>query len=220
MQLPIFYDVDIRKPLQPTRLQPMLVARDAGAHRVGVRLFEGQTPYCPGGVCAGFVVRRDGYTVPIDGVIDGNEMYVDLPAAAYALDGPVSIGIKNRNGDAETTVFLAVGTVLCGETDTVIDPEAVIPSLPVLFAQLQRALAPAFSADSAYAAGDWVWKDGQLYRAKAASAGDWDEARFEPAAVTETDDDLDNFLFKYLCCFFLGEFNKTAFSSECYTSCI
>lgn len=138
MILPIYYDVDITQPLLPAPIQPMLITKDALANRIGVRLFEGKTPYIPGGTCAGFAVRRDGYTVPITGAINGNEMYIDLPAAAYALDGPINIGIKNVQGSAETTVFLGMGTVTRGETDTAIDPGTIIPSVAALIAEIEE----------------------------------------------------------------------------------
>lgn len=196
MILPIYYNVDITQPLLPVPLNPMLVTQDALANRIGVRLFEGNTPYSPGGSCAGFAVRRDGATVPIAGTINGNEMYIDLPAAAYALDGPINIGIKNVDGDTETTVFLGMGTVIRGETGTAIDPGTIIPSVSALIAQIENAVAaiPAdysallrsvahtFSTSTAYTAGQYVWYEGELYRFNAAHpAGTWigtDAARY------------------------------------------
>lgn len=141
MNLPIYYDVDITQPLVPVPLQPMLVSKDALANRIGVRLYQGKTPYSPGGTCAGFVTRRDG-TVPITGVISGNEMYIDLPAAAYDLEGPINIGIKNVQGNAVATVFLGMGTVVRGESDIVIDPGSVITiSVAQLIAEIEEARA-------------------------------------------------------------------------------
>lgn len=142
MNLPIYYDVDITQPLLPVPLQQMLVSKDTLANRIGVRLYQGKTPYSPGGQCAGFVVRRDGYTVPITGSINGNEMYIDLPAAAYDRDGPINIGIKNVQGSAVTTVFLGMGTVVCGETDIAIDPGSTITlSVAALIAEIEEARA-------------------------------------------------------------------------------
>ena len=139
MQLPIFYDVDITQPLRATRLEPMLVAKDALANRIGVRLFQGKEAYAPGGACAGFAVRRDGLTLPIPGVVDGNALYIDLPAAAYALPGPLCVGIKNVSEGQETTVFLGTGTVLPGETDKVADPASVLPSVAALITKILEA---------------------------------------------------------------------------------
>lgn len=200
MILPIYYNVDITQPLLPVPLNPMLVSQDALANRIGVRLFEGKTPYSPGGSCAGFAVRRDGVTVPITGTISGNEMYIDLPAAAYALEGPINIGIKNVQGSAETTVFLGMGTVLRGETGTAIDPGTIIPSVSALIAQIDAAVAsipadysallaavaPTFSSDAAYTSGDYVWYSGTLYRFYLNHApGEWNAAQATAVAAMD-----------------------------------
>ena len=200
MILPIYYNVDITQPLLPVPLNPMLVSQDALANRIGVRLFEGKTPYSPGGSCAGFAVRRDGATVPIAGTISGNEMYIDLPAAAYALDGPINIGIKNVQGSAETTVFLGMGTVIRGETGTAIDPGTIIPSVSALIAQIENAvasipadysallaaIAPTFSSDAAYTSGDYVWYSGALYRFYLNHApGEWNAAQATAVAAMD-----------------------------------
>ena len=200
MILPIYYNVDITQPLLPVPLNPMLVSQDALANRIGVRLFEGKTPYSPGGSCAGFAVRRDGATVPIAGTISGNEMYIDLPAAAYALDGPINIGIKNVQGSAETTVFLGMGTVIRGETGTAIDPGTIIPSVSALIAQIENAvasipadysallaaIAPTFSSDAAYTSGDYVWYSGTLYRFYLNHApGEWNAAQATAVAAMD-----------------------------------
>lgn len=142
MILTTTYTVDISKPLLPTPLQQMLITKDKGANRLSVALYQNGAPFSPGGTCAGFVVRRDGSTVPVTGTVDGSLMYIDLPAAAYALDGPINIGIKNINTTAgtETTVFLGLGVVSLGETDTVIDPGTIIPSVSALIAAIEDAI--------------------------------------------------------------------------------
>ena len=201
MYLPAIYDVDISKPLLPTPLQQMLITRDRGANRIIVRLFKGHVPFFPHGTCLGFAVRRDGMTVPIEnGVIDGNTMYIDLTADVYAIEGPVNIGVKNVDGGAETTVFLGLGMVSLGETDVIIDPGTIIPSVAALMAQLRAAIAtippeysellatiaPVFSDESAYAAGDYCWYSGVLYRFTAAHpAGNWTGNDAEEAVACE-----------------------------------
>lgn len=142
MILPIFYDVDISQPLVPTPMQQMLITEDAYANRIGIRLYNGKEPYSPGGTCAGFAVNRAGQTIPITGgAVNGNEMYIDLPPAAYALAGPINIGIKNVSGSTETTLFLGLGTVIRGETGTAIDPGTIIPSVSALIAAIEAAVA-------------------------------------------------------------------------------
>lgn len=220
MILPNWYDVDIQNPISPVPLQQILATGDKAANRIGVRLYSGGEAYSPGGSCRGYVLRADGATVPIlDGTISGNEMSIDLPEAAYAVQGSVVISIVNITSGSATTVFLGVGSVNRTQSDVVIDPgevlddintlieaiEAAVESIPADYSDLQAGVAPAFSTSTAYAAGDYVWYNGELYRFIAAhAAGSWTGTdaqkkaavsefgtlRAEMAAVQDSVDDL------------------------------
>ena len=220
MILPNWYDVDIQNPISPVPLQQILATGDKAANRIGVRLFNGGEAYSPGGSCRGYVLRADGATVPIlDGTISGNEMSIDLPEAAYAVQGSVVISIVNITSGSATTVFLGVGSVNRTQSDVVIDPgevlddintlieaiEAAVESIPADYSDLQAGVAPAFSTSTAYAAGDYVWYNGELYRFTTAhAAGSWTGTdaqkkaavsefgtlRAEMAAVQDSVDDL------------------------------
>lgn len=136
------YDVDISQPLLPTVLQPMMVTGDKLANRIGVRLKNGAQPYTPDGSCRGYVLRADGATVPIlNGVVNGNEMYIDLPEAAYAVQGSVVISIVCVTSTAVTTVFLGSGSVNRSQTDVVIDPGTVIDDISTLIQEIETAVA-------------------------------------------------------------------------------
>lgn len=142
MILTHIYDVDISQPLLPTVLQPMMVTGDKMANRVGVRLKNGNQDYTPDGSCRGYVLRADGATVPIlDGVVNGNEMYIDLPEAAYAVQGSVVISIVCVTATAITTLFLGSGTVNRSQTDVVIDPGNVIDDISTLIQEIETAVA-------------------------------------------------------------------------------
>ena len=201
MILTTVYNVDISRPLLPTPLQQMLITKDKGANRIAVNLYNGQTPFAPGGSCVGFAVRRDGLTVPIEnGVVSGSQMYIDLPADAYALEGPINIGIKNVSGGTETTVFLGMGVVSLGETDAVIDPGTIIPSVSALIAAIQSAtasipadysallatIAPNYSGLAfPVLAGTYCWYSGTLYQAlqDIPTAESWTAAHWKEAIV-------------------------------------
>lgn len=142
MILTHIYDVDISQPLLPTILQPMMVTGDKLANRIGVRLKNGAQPYTPDGSCRGYVLRADGATVPIvNGVVNGNEMYIDLPEAAYAVQGSVVISIVCVTSTAITTVFLGSGSVNRSQTDVVIDPGTVIDDISTLIQEIETAVA-------------------------------------------------------------------------------
>lgn len=158
MILTHIYDVDISQPLLPTVLQPMMVMGDKLANRIGVRLKNGAQPYTPDGSCRGYVLRADGATVPIlNGVVNGNGMYIDLPEAAYAVQGSVVISIVCVTSTAITTLFLGSGTVNRSQTDVVIDPGTVIDNISALIEEIEDAMASwdgqDYSAVSAQVAG-------------------------------------------------------------------
>lgn len=188
MILPVSYNVDISKPLLPTPLQCMLITADEYANQITVHLFSGSTPYSPGGTCAGFAVRKDGATVAITGTVSGNALTITLPPAAYAIEGPINIGVKSIADGSETTVFLGIGSVSMGETGVAVDPGTIIPSVTALiqaiedatasipsdYSDLLATLAPTFSTSANYAAGQYVWNSGTLYKFTADhAAGAW-----------------------------------------------
>lgn len=206
MKLPISYDVDITQPLFPVPLQSMLITADEYANQITVNLFQGKTPYSPGGTCAGFVVRKDGATMAFSGSISGNALTITLPPAAYAIEGPINIGVKSIADGQKTTVFLGIGTVSNGETGVAVDPGTIIPSVTALIAAIDAAVssipadysmllatvAPTYSTSATYAAGDYVWYSGTLYRAKQdiITAESWTAAHWEVAVIGDDVADL------------------------------
>ena len=205
MNLPIWYSIDISTPLHPIPLQQMLVSGDNKANRIGVKLFDYGQPYNPGGGnCYGFVLRRDGATVPIlDGVISGNEMYIDLPEAAYAVQGSVVISISHITPTNTTTVFVGTGSVIRTQSGTVIDPgevtldvstliqsiEAAVATIPVDYTTFQKSVAPFYAdLDFPVSAGQLCWHTdnnvAKLYRAKQdLTSESWTAAHWEAAVV-------------------------------------
>lgn len=205
MNLPIWYSIDISAPLHPIPLQQMLVSGDNKANRIGVKLFDYGQPYNPGGGnCYGFVLRRDGATVPIlDGVISGNEMYIDLPEAAYAVQGSVVISISHVTPTNTTTVFVGTGSVIRTQSGTVIDPgevtldvntliqsiEAAVATIPADYTAFQKSVAPFYSdLEFPVSAGQLCWHTdndvAKLYRAKQdLTSENWTPSHWEAAVV-------------------------------------
>lgn len=214
MILPIWYSVDLSAPLHPIPLQQMLVTGDNKANRIGVRLFDHGQPYTPTGNCRGFILRRDGVTLPImDGVISGNEMYIDLPEAAYAVQGAVVISIVNITSSSATTVFLGTGSVHRSQSSVVIDPdeaviddingliqaiEAAVATIPASYTDLQGAVASFYGASIfPVKAGDLVWHvddndEAKLYKSTQdiASSESWTAAHWEVAVIGDDVADL------------------------------
>lgn len=149
MNLQARYKVDISQPVQPTPLMQMLICQDSQANRFIVDVYDGDDPVALTGSCVGYAVRADGATVPMTGTVSGGSLAVVLPEEAYAVEGPVNIVIKNVAGDVRTTVFFGMGTVIIGQTGTVVNPGDVIPDLAALLAaidQMEQATAAANAA--------------------------------------------------------------------------
>ena len=114
---------------------------DAQANRVGAIVTLNGQPIALAGQCAGTAILSDGSTVPLTGEVDGNEAFVRLPAACYAVEGPIQIFVRLTSGDVVTTLISFVGTVRLTETEHYIDPGDVMPSYAELLEALKNAAA-------------------------------------------------------------------------------
>ena len=136
MILPIVYTVEISQPLVPVPLQGMMIQGDANANRIIVQLVDHGEPYSPGGSCQGYALRQDGGLVPMTGVVDGNEMYIDLIPEAYAVQGAITISLVSVAGSEITTVFVGSGTISRTRDGVLIDPGDIVPDIAALMQQL------------------------------------------------------------------------------------
>lgn len=189
VQYPNIFPVDISKGSVAIVSINQICMGDAYANRVGATVKNGNQDVNLSGTCVGKAILANGQTVPISsGVIDGNTMYVDLIPACYAVEGPIKISVIWQSGSNRATVLVAVGTVLRTESDVIIDPGIIIPSvadliqeiddavssIPPDYSELLASVAPTFSTSVNYAVGDYVWYSGTLYRFSAAhTAGSW-----------------------------------------------
>lgn len=188
MQFPNMFSVDIDKGPVTQTLHPLFVG-DALANRIGVYLYKDGEPFSPGGSAFGRAVLSGGGTVPIqNGVVSGNQVYIDLPSGVYAEQGPVKITVSWTDGTTTTTVLEGTGNVRLIETETIIDPGTIISdvsalvdaienardSLPPEYTDLLGTIAADFSESADYSAGQYVWYSSVLYRFTANhSAGTW-----------------------------------------------
>lgn len=142
VQFPNIYRLDISKGQPIIKQLPHMGQNDKYANRIGVELYDGNTPVTPGGSCFGEAVLCNiNATVPIEnGVVVGNKVYVDLIPACYSVPGPIRVTVKWTDGTNETTVFQGFGNVSLTETGTVIDPGTIIPSVTALIAAIDAAV--------------------------------------------------------------------------------
>ena len=189
------YKVELNKGTAPVIPLRQIYYGDVEANRIGAIVLLNGEEVTLSGSCSGTAILADGSTVAITGTVDGSQAYVELPAACYSVEGQIEVYVKLTASGVTTTLIAAVGTVRLTETDTVIDPGTIIPSvaaliedideaeealadaiatIPADYSALLASIAPTFSSSTAYTAGSYVWYSGTLYRFTADhAAGAW-----------------------------------------------
>lgn len=198
------YKCDLHKGPVVTSLHQVFLG-DVEANRVGVHVTDNGEDVTLSGTCSGTAILCNGGTVALTGTVDGSLAYVDLPSAVYTVEGPVEIYVTLTQGDQTTTLLTAHGNAVRTDSGVVIDPGTIIPSvaalisdidgaiasIPADYSDLLGSLAPTFSSSTAYAAGDYVWYDGDLYQFTAAhAAGSWSGTDASAAVLTSEVSDL------------------------------
>lgn len=135
---------------------------DDMANRFGVRVFRDGEPENIGGTCFGLFIRADGATVGInDGTVSGNEAYVTLPEACYAVEGNFTLAIKCQGGDVTGTMRIVDGVVSRTSTSAAVDPGNIIPDIEALIEAIAAAVAtiPEDYSELSQSAvrGNYVW---------------------------------------------------------------
>lgn len=128
--------VDISRVVTPIFTETLtspLMSHQADAHRFTVHV-QGETLT---GDITGFFVRADGGTVHIVGTIADGAAVVVLPQACYTTPGAFRLTIFVD----ETAIYTCVGSVIASQTDTVVDPEHIVPDLPAVIAMVNEILA-------------------------------------------------------------------------------
>ena len=186
-QIETWFEQDIQKAVKVTYLDGNVFSADNEGNKVGVRVYSGGEPVTITGNISANVIRPDGTTVAVTGASSGNEAWIVMPQAAYAVPGIISIIIKNTVSSTVTTLCAVVATVYESTTSTVVDPGTIIPSIQTLITSIETAvasipadysalwtkLAPAFSSSTSYKAGQYVTYNSGLYRFNVDHSGSW-----------------------------------------------
>lgn len=152
--------VDLAQGVQMVRLGRLFAANDKAAHTINVRVLnDGAVADLTGQTISAYFIRPDNATVTVQGTLSGNVASITLPSSCYANSGHFSLIIKAVSTNVTTAIFWGDGTITRSTTDTIVDPENVIPSLEELLAQIAvmeqgtaAANAAATSANSAASA--------------------------------------------------------------------
>lgn len=145
----LWYDHDLNENMKVRTIPSSIFMDDDKANLVGVRVFNNGQPYQLDGFCTFNVLRADGSTVYGSGVIEDNKAYATLPAAAYRVPGRTVIFIRVREND-HTSVMLAISVItIRSRTDTIIDPEELIPSIEEILEEYGKMVIACDECDAA-----------------------------------------------------------------------
>ncbi|MBR4334376.1 MAG: SGNH/GDSL hydrolase family protein [Clostridia bacterium] len=194
------YKVELNNGIAPVVSLKQIYYADVEANRIGAIVTMNGQPFPLGGTCTGSAILADGSTVPMAGVIDGNQAYIDLDSSCYSVEGQIRIFVKITTSGVTTTLLAAVGTVQLTETDTVIDPGTIIPSvtalitaiedavesIPADYTSLLETIAPMYAnLTFPVKAGQWCWYSGVLYEANQdiSTSENWTAAHWKTTTV-------------------------------------
>ena len=168
-------------------IQPLAYPGNGNAHVWEVTVLDnGQPADLTGVTVVGYFMRADGNAVAVAGTVSGNKASVTFATEVYVIPGLVK-GVMNLTiADTSVTPISAISFVVQEDiTSDPIDPsgeitldvgtlvadiEAATASIPADYSDLLGTIADTFSSSTAYAAGDYVWYDGTLYKFTAAHA--------------------------------------------------
>ena len=135
-----WYKQDLKQPVQVHHLHGNVFSQDNQGNLIGVEVLDDGEQASLSGTVSASVIRSDGATVPVTGVLSNNKAYVILPSHAYAVPGVISIVIKLTGGGSTTTLCAVVANVYRSSTDTAVDPGTIIPSIQGLIDAINEAI--------------------------------------------------------------------------------
>lgn len=133
-----WFSQDLQNAVQVRTICGNVFSMDNNGNKIGVRVTNGGEPATLSGTISANVIRADGATVAVAGTISGNEAYVVLPQACYAVPGVITIVLKNTVDSNVTTLLAVMANVYQSSTDTAVDPGTIIPSIQALIAEIEN----------------------------------------------------------------------------------
>lgn len=122
--------VDLAKTLLRESSCMLLATGDEYANRFGAIIVRNGEPVdITNFLVSGSFIRPDGVTLTLEGVSEGNMVYVDLPSDCYKYDGVFTLSIKIVKGDVTETVRMVDGYIRRTETGNYVADEETIITL-------------------------------------------------------------------------------------------
>ena len=160
--------IELRSANAPLIYQQEMELGDRYAHQWRVTPMEGGVPAdLTGAAVSAFFRRADGSMLSVSGTIDEGDAVVLLPAGAYSVegfaDGVMRIAVEN----GLTALAQLRYRVARHSSDTIVDPDHVIPDISELLAQIETMRAGTAAANTA--AADANTAAGEAYDAATAA---------------------------------------------------
>ena len=130
---------DLLRGVTLTRLDRLFASEDKDAHKfiISVTLGASAVTLDSGTVVTGHFIRADDSTLPvIKGKIEEGKAVLTLPEGAYKIPGYFSLIIKANVNGITCAIFWGDGAITRTSTDTIVDPDHIIPSLDELLAKI------------------------------------------------------------------------------------
>lgn len=189
--------IDLAKPLQRENCGALLATGDENANRFGATIVRnGAAVDVSGCTVSGSFIRADGVTVPLEGVAEGNTVYVDLSASCYTCEGTFTLALKISGDGVVHTVRMVDGYIRRTETGSfAADEETVfaVEQLKALKLETERVLAETNQALAQFGAPDWSVND-ETQPGHVKNRTHWRESEidvlFEEHTIETVEDDL------------------------------
>lgn len=174
-RLETWYKQDLKRPLVVHKHTDVF-NQDSKGNLIGVEVYSDGEPVVLAGSISGYCLLADGTTVPAVGAsLSGNKASVLIPQTAYSVPGPITITIKNVDGENIATLCATVGIVRQSVSGNLVNPGSVVTDWSNdINAQLQAVqtavdnvgaiVAAPFNENTVYVVGNYVTYNGNLYR--------------------------------------------------------
>lgn len=144
-------EIDLQRGAQAPQVWPdaLIVCGDNKAHTWRVTIMDDGKPAALSGTVTGYFIRGDNATVAVGGKLTGNVATVTLAQSCYNVEGDMAAVMRLKTSAGLITLAALILPVRRMITDTIVDPENIIPSLDDLLAQIERMEAGTAAANTA-----------------------------------------------------------------------
>ena len=161
---------------------------DDNAHSWVVEVFSsGSAADLSGYAASAYFIRADGNTVIASGSISQNTVNVELPQSCYSVPGVVKGVLKITKTGSTVTVGAIKFSVSTSTTDTLVDPEHIVPSIEELLSilaeidQIADAEQERVEAEQGRVAAEEAREEAFAQFEQAVESGEYNGATFTPA---------------------------------------